>query len=185
MSQTHLAHALLAITGTSSIRALATACHVSPSTLSRLISDERRIDEETLRKICQRNPDQNSGLRLLIAHLRDEIDRAGRLQTEVQISPAAISDEDDDILLLQEDSQTDEDLRAIVHDLARMARAIRRKKAAGIYGETPPAELKVAEDIVTDTLEDLRARDAAAAGATDSPDKSSPIPRGPRRAAHD
>ena len=147
MIPTHLSHALLAATSDTSVRALATECGISPSTLSRLISDDRRVDEETLRKLCHANPREAAGLRLLIAHLRDEIERAGRKQTEIKISTPGASADDDDILLLQEDIRTDRNLRAIIHDLAQMARAIRRKKARHEYPERPSdSDLAAAED---------------------------------------
>lgn len=80
---------------------------------------------------------------LLLAHLRDEIDRAGRSQLEVLIEAGALNAEDD-IALLEAQSRHDVELKAIIHDLAQLVRAIQRK--AKLYPETQQDDRKVAED---------------------------------------
>lgn len=135
MKQTHVAHALLAVTSDSSVRSLAAACGISPSTLSKTISEGRRLDEATLRKLCV----QRKGLHLLLAHLRDEIDRAGRLQTEVRIEADGVQ-VDDDLRLLVEASQQDESLAAILHELATMARRVQRNERTKWLAAEPPAD---------------------------------------------
>lgn len=98
--------------------AYANARDIPPSTLNRLLNQQQRVDPETLKTLCTHH-DKN-GIEILIAHLRDEIDRSGRLQSEIQIDAAAPTD--DDWTLLQRESQTNHDLRAIVADMARLIR---------------------------------------------------------------
>lgn len=136
MAHTHLAHALLALAGSKSASAVAKQAAISPSTLSKLISTDRRIDEDTLRKLCSMLPNPKAGLELLFAHLRDEVDRAGRLQTEINIT-ADEATYDDDIRLLATESPNDGDLRAILHDLAQLVRNARAKLAAYEQRELP------------------------------------------------
>ena len=80
---------------------------------------------------------------MLLAHLRDEVERAGRSQTEIEVKANGV-DSADDILLLEDQARNDKELGAILHDLAEMVRAFRRKLAAANL--EPVAELMVAED---------------------------------------
>lgn len=146
MARTHLSHALLALAASDSARALAERCQISPSTLSKLISSDRRIDVDTLHKLCSIETDSRGGLELLLAHLRDEVDRGGRLQTEVSIT-ADDSTHDDDIRLLAAESPSDPELRAVLHDLAQLIRSARAREKTYqqvslelVVAETPPAE---------------------------------------------
>lgn len=125
---THLSHALLALRDRreTTISALAARAQVAQGSLSRLMSEGRRPDVETLRALCTLQADPRDGLELLLAHLRDEVDRSGRHQTEVRIE-ADNHVPSDDIRLLEEQSRTDKELRAILHDFAELVRAIRRK----------------------------------------------------------
>lgn len=118
-------------------------CAISPSTLSKLISTDRRIDEKTLRKLCDRKNKFEGSLHVLLAHLRDEIDRAGRSQLEVKIT-SQVMDADDDIALLESHSRDDIELKAIIHDLAQLVRSIQRK--SNNYPEINYDDRKVAED---------------------------------------
>jgi transcriptional regulator with XRE-family HTH domain len=127
MPATYLSQALLALASTGSARALAEKVGVSPSTLSKLISTDRRIDENTLHKLCANT--EGAGLELLLAHLRDEVDRAGRLQTEVGISGDELTD-DADIRVLAHEAIDNSELRDVLRDLARMVRAARAREAA-------------------------------------------------------
>lgn len=129
MASSHLAHALLALfdrrgfTGT----AVAKDCGLSQVTVSRACTGER-LAVESLKALCTRQKHPRDGLELLLAHLRDEVDRAGRSQLEVEIQ-AGEHDPADDILLLEEQAREDPELSAILHDLAQMVRAMRRKLA--------------------------------------------------------
>lgn len=125
------------------MRAIAAMCAISPSTLSKLISTDRRIDEKTLRKLCDRKNKFEGSLHVLLAHLRDEIDRAGRSQLEVKIT-SQVMDADDDIALLESHSRDDIELKAIIHDLAQLVRSIQRK--SNNYPEINYDDRKVAED---------------------------------------
>src|SRR5690606_10637922 len=83
----------------------------------------RRPDPETLKSLCTKLPDASDGLHLLVAHLRDEIGRAGRRQSEIAIEA---SDVDDDIRLLLDEAAIDDDIRTLLHDLATLVRKQRR-----------------------------------------------------------
>jgi transcriptional regulator with XRE-family HTH domain len=103
-----------------SISEAARTCGIGQSTLSRTISG-RRVDVSTLTCICTGLADPRDGLEILVAHLRDEVDRAGRLQTEVRIESDSCSPEED-IRLLAAEAQSDPDLKALLHDLAVLVR---------------------------------------------------------------
>jgi len=129
MATTHLSQALLALidrrahTATS----LAKACGVHQVTVSRACAGER-LSVESLKARCTRQTVASDGLELLLAHLRDEVERAGRSQTELDIAANGHA-ATDDILLLEEQARDDKELSAILHDLADMVRAFRRKLA--------------------------------------------------------
>lgn len=130
---THALQSVLTQRGLST-EGLAELCGVAQSTISRTMHG-RRVHTDTLRALCTQLPEDADGLDILIAHLRDEIDRAGRLQTEIRIEADA-HDHEEDIRLLASESQVDADLRAILHDLARLVRR----------GRIRLPEKKVAED---------------------------------------
>lgn len=149
----HLSHALLALLDRRKATAtsLAIEIGVHQTTVSRACSGER-VAAESLRSLCTRQHDPRDGLDLLLAHLRDEVERAGRHQGEISIA-ADDREPDSDIRLLEEQAREDDELRAILHDLAQLVRSMRRKLT---YQQTSGL-LAVAEDDVQ-TL-------AAAAGA--------------------
>jgi len=130
-NQTHLAHTLLALRDrhSTTLSAIAASSGLDQGALSKLIGHGRRPDVATLRALCAAQPDARDGLALLLAHLRDEVDRAGRSQTEVRIS-GETTEPASDIRLLEEQARHDEELRAILHDLAQLVRAVRRKLSA-------------------------------------------------------
>lgn len=133
----HLSSALLALIhrrGSSASR-LGAECGIHQTTVSRACAGER-LSIESLKALCTRQADPRDGLLLLLAHLRDEVDRAGRSQTELEIT-SCDHDPADDILLFEEEMREDDDLRAIVHDLAQMVRAVRRKLA--LHAPAQPA----------------------------------------------
>lgn len=143
----HLSQALLALFGRRSTSAtrLGQECGIHQTTVSRACAGER-LSVESLKALCTRQKHPRDGLELLLAHLRDEVDRAGRSQLEVEIQ-AGEHDPADDILLLEEQAREDPELSAILHDLAQMVRAMRRKLAT--HGQTPHAAAPlqmVAED---------------------------------------
>jgi len=125
VNTTHITTTLRAIIARSgkTDRWLAQVTGVSAPTLGRL--DKHRVSPETLQALCTKIPNPAEGLELLIAHLRDEIDRAGRLQSEVTIEAVGEASSDDVALFLHE-AQTNEHLRGIITDFAA---AIRRKHA--------------------------------------------------------
>lgn len=116
----------LIVTGKETASKFALERGLSQSTISRLIAEDRRIDPETLRTLATH--DDKEGLEILIAHLRDEIDRSGRLQSEVQIDAADVRL--DDLTLLATEAQTNPDLRAMLHDMASLVRRYQTNEAA-------------------------------------------------------
>lgn len=61
---------------------------VNQGTLSRLMSGNMRPDIETLAALCGAWPDRVTCVRVLIAHLEDEVERAGMNPGEVEIRPS-------------------------------------------------------------------------------------------------
>lgn len=130
MNPTRLSLAILAATNSETVRALAKRCGLSPSTVSKLISKPRRVEPDTLRALCTRAKG-DEGLKFLLAHIHDEIERAGRSEEELVISRRA-PDSDDDLQLLadelaQEKARDGDELRAVVQDLAKMVRSYRAR----------------------------------------------------------
>lgn len=115
------------------VTALAAAAGLYQSTLSRAMSGTR-LDPDSLRKLCTRSQPAD-GLEILMGHLRDEIDRAGRLQTEIRIQ-ADTADTPDDLRLLASECKHDETLRHLLHDIADLIR--RRPISTLAAAETPP-----------------------------------------------
>ncbi len=149
MNPTCVSHAILAAADSSSVRALAAACSLSPSTLSKLVSTDRRIDPETLRALCTRTA-PHVGLAILLEHLRDEVERAGRAQTEVAINATGKSADDDLAILASElvieRQRGGTELRSVLHDLANLVRNYRRATSQQTYPEPIPMEPAAAED---------------------------------------
>lgn len=124
----HLSQALVAfLSGTrQSGTAFASKIGVHQTTISRITAGERPA-VDTLRGMCTRWPDSRATLGLLVAHLRDEIDRAGRTQAEVDITAAEV--EDDDIHLLARESTKDPELAGLLRQMAELIRAHRAREA--------------------------------------------------------
>lgn len=124
MKLSHLGKTLAALmskTGETT-SAIAARAQVTQPTISRLADAARRIDVETLRSLCATQMDPRDGLEILIAHLRDEIDRSGRLQTEIQINADERTTEAD-IRLLAEASLHDPQLRGLLAQMADFLRS--------------------------------------------------------------
>lgn len=136
MNPTRLSHAIIAASDASSARALAATCGISPSTLSKLVSTSRRIDVDTLHALCTKTAPR-VGLAILLEHLRDEVDRAGRAQTDVAIAATGESADDDLAVLaaelMHERTRGASELRSMLHDLANLVR--RYRLSIDVYGE--------------------------------------------------
>jgi len=134
MKPSHLAHALAELVSRREITLteLAALTGLNQGTVSRLAGQDRRPDVPTLHALCTLQADRKDGLNLLLAHLRDEINRAGRDQSEIIID-ADEADHGDDLRTLAEQSRHDQELAAILHHLAGLARNIQRRIAAGDY----------------------------------------------------
>jgi transcriptional regulator with XRE-family HTH domain len=143
---THLGKALGALSRDRSLRSIAAAAGIAPSTITRLTTGARP-DIITLRTLCTTQQDPRDGLDLLLAHLRDEVERSGRLQTEVRISGDDRPVEDD-LRLLVEEAHRDEELRGL---LVQLAGFIRSHPIPLIYPEPLAKLLAVAEPSVKKT----------------------------------
>lgn len=111
----------LCVTKTTTISAIAAAAGMSQATLSRACAG-RRLEERTLRALCTSQPDPRDGLDLLVAHLRDEVVRAGRLDHEVTVRADSRTLEPD-LRLLAAEAEQDESLRGLIADLAALCRS--------------------------------------------------------------
>jgi hypothetical protein len=126
-----------------------------------------RADEVTLRALCTRTPGP-VGLKLLLAHLHDEVERSGRTAHEVTIAARGRKPQDDLSVLADEFAAGGEHadaLRAVVHDLVELSRSYRRRLAREVR-PLPGAdgELAAAADAFT----------KAALSATPRPDAPRP-----------
>ena len=83
----HLSQSINALVSTRGITLaeLASNIGLSQSALSKLAGYSRRPDAQSLKALCTQLPEARDGIDLLTAHLRDEIERAGRLQSEINI----------------------------------------------------------------------------------------------------
>lgn len=102
-------------------QAIARYAGMSHATLGRACQG-RRLEERTLRALCTQQPDTRDGLDLLLAHLRDEIDRAGRRSSEIQIEIDGRIQEPD-IRLLEQEAARDPQLAALLVRIAALCRA--------------------------------------------------------------
>lgn len=111
----------LCIAKSTTAYAIAAAAGISHATLSRACAG-RRLEERTLRALCTSQGDPKDGLDLLVAHLRDEVMRAGRLAHEVSVNSDSRTLEPD-LRLLAIQAEKDETLRGLIADLAALCRA--------------------------------------------------------------
>jgi hypothetical protein len=103
------------------LSALAAGAKMNQSTLSRACAG-RRLEERTLRALCTSQPDPRDGRDLLVAHLRDEVVRAGRLDHELTVRADSRTLEPD-LRLLAAEAEQDESLRGLIADLAALCRS--------------------------------------------------------------
>jgi transcriptional regulator with XRE-family HTH domain len=133
MARTHLGLALISATDKMTASAVAEACSVSQSTISRLMSSDRRIDVDTLHALCNRLG-ADVGTQILYNHLLDEITRAGRSTRDWKISSNGATA--DDLSVIESAINGDqriEEMAELVHHLANLVR--NQRKLAG----KPPA----------------------------------------------
>lgn len=122
MSTTNLGRAvayICSVKGTTQTQ-IAHNAGLSQVILSRACSGTRP-EVKTLRALCTCQPDPRDNLELLVAHLRDEIERAGHGTHEIEIS-ADVAQLDDDLRVLLEEARTDEQLAAMLRQLAAFIR---------------------------------------------------------------
>jgi DNA-binding Xre family transcriptional regulator len=133
MAKTHLSLALLSASSEATVSALAAKAGLSQSTLSKLISTDRRIDVDTLHALCNRLG-ADVGTQILYNHLLDEITRAGRSTRDWKISSNGATA--DDLSVIESAINGEhriEEMAELVHHLANLVR--NQRKLAG----KPPA----------------------------------------------
>jgi hypothetical protein len=164
---------------------LATLVGISAPTINRLT--QHRVSPESLKALCTKTPSAY-GLEILIAHLRDEIDRSGRLQTEIKIDAAATSA--DDFTLLAIEAQTNPDLADVLHSMASMIRTAQAKlRATRAYPEHPEERFQAAAEDPTaaqppSTASEVKSlADAAREALTPAPPPKPPAAPAPKPAA--
>jgi transcriptional regulator with XRE-family HTH domain len=112
---------------------LATRAGLTHPTVTRLIKG-RRPSPEILEAICNAFGDPVLEIGILCDHLRDEIKRAGKLTTDIELLPSGscpkngLTQLDHDLDTLRSDSDH-EDMRDLIHDLAEMVRRHRRQSS--------------------------------------------------------
>jgi transcriptional regulator with XRE-family HTH domain len=136
MGTTYLSKQLLGLMAREKITQVqfAALSGLSQSTFSQILGRGDRPRAATLKVLCTSLPNPGDGLDILIAHLRDEVDRSGRLQSEVAI------DVDgrvlpDTVRILAEEASKDPELRGLLEQMANMC----------LTRPLPPARM-VAED---------------------------------------
>jgi transcriptional regulator with XRE-family HTH domain len=134
----HLSQALLAYIAREKISgsSLARLVGLDQSTISRACSGQR-LAPDTLKALGTSLGRPRDEKLLILAHLHDEIERAGRRPEEFEIS----SDEgilDTDFSLLVSQAARDPDLAAIIEDLAKMTRSYMRKSGNYHQPDTSP-----------------------------------------------
>jgi transcriptional regulator with XRE-family HTH domain len=122
MSTSHLGRAVAFICTTKGTTQTQIAAHagLSQVILSRACSGTRP-EVRSLRALCTCQPDPRDNLDLLVAHLRDEIERAGHSTADIEIA-ADCTQIDDDLRLLLEEAKNDQQLSGMLHQLAAFVR---------------------------------------------------------------
>jgi transcriptional regulator with XRE-family HTH domain len=141
MHRSHLSLAIAYERSTNRLtqESLAASLGIAQSTVAQYTSGRRSPDDEGLRRLCTLWPDARGGLRLLLAHLQDRIEiagRAGEVECHASESPAAAHDIESAMAIIRAEASRYEDVRQLLLDLAAL---IRRADAM------PSSSLRVAE----------------------------------------
>lgn len=122
MSLSHLGRAVQFICSAKKTTAMEIANNAGlHSTLLSRTCNGSRLEARSLRALCTSQPDPRDNTDLLIAHLRDEIERAGHSTHEIDIR-ADTSRLDDELQLLLEEAKHDAQLAGILRQLAAFVR---------------------------------------------------------------
>jgi transcriptional regulator with XRE-family HTH domain len=135
MKTRHLGAALsnlISIKKTNQIK-VAEKSGVSQPAINRIIQGARPTPE-TL-KLITNAWEKKDGIALLIEHLRDEIERSGQLNDEINITPRDGDDYNTLADTLISAARIDHDVRALLIDLANL---INRSQTLSIAAETGP-----------------------------------------------
>jgi len=123
--------------------AFSQSADIANATVAKVRSYGMRPGPEMLKTLCNCPAIARAdGVELLCEHLRDEIDRAGFLQDEIQISAGTVrptvAEIDRDLDIIRDAVTEREDVRLLIHDLALVVRSLQQTEA--------PMMLKVAEE---------------------------------------
>lgn len=122
---------------------LAGVAGITHTAISRIISQDRRPDPQTLRQICTAIP-RSDGAEILCGHLRDEITRCGFLSREISVSSAKLRQEHveiDDLDRIQDRLSAVARRRSDVRQLLQALAAV----CDGLDETDAPQMLQVAE----------------------------------------
>lgn len=123
---------------------LAEKSGINQGALSRIISSNMRPDSDTLRAICEALRDDGAGIRVLIAHLRDEVDRAGMEAGEIEIKPSNNPDLTEAAAIIDQLAKYDPDLLGHVMILIRnLARLVARDEPAPMIAADKRATYRI------------------------------------------
>jgi transcriptional regulator with XRE-family HTH domain len=124
----YLGECLAAVMGSHGLTAidLAQLTGISRPTMSRIVNSQR-LTPDALRALCTQLPWVEDSLDILVAHLRDEITRSGRMQADIILGRSkdplsTIEGLSEDIRLLADSYLHDEDLQSILKTMAAMIR---------------------------------------------------------------
>lgn len=112
-------------------------------TISKLISDNRRPDTATLRALCNAWNDAEFELGLLCEHLRDEIGRAGKRESDIALHPTSTpkpthTQLDEDLELIRNEAIKQQDMKYLIADMAAIVRRHRSRTHLDIAAEDRP-----------------------------------------------
>lgn len=111
---------------------LATKAGVAQSSLSQLISQPKRPEEPTLKALCTCWPGEETNIRVLIEHLRDEMVRAGHSangEVEFRRCTPAQGELDAALKVVADEAALSADVASLILDLALLLRRAQDSKS--------------------------------------------------------
>lgn len=109
---------------------------VSQPSISQIISGQVRLTPEALKGLTHCWEDEQTNIRVLIAHLRDEIARSGHQEHAVKFFAGrdfTESEEDSAIKIIQRHIHSDPDLAGLIQNIASMLKKVTEKEKPSIY----------------------------------------------------
>lgn len=122
---------------------LARMSGLAQSTIARIIGEERRPDIHTLEALCNAWNDAPYELGLLCEHLRDEITRAGKRESDVLLHPKDAprpnhEQLDADIEVIRSEAIQHRDMHNLIADMAAIVRRHRSRHHLDIAADDRP-----------------------------------------------